>query len=148
MAFTLNPYTADLKLGNKDDKKLFAEATKGLGKKQKFDGRKESLPDFSKLIGYLIQEFRLKDILKMAIKWNNAAIVQDPSKFKNIFQTNAATQEKVKEHVALVWSNTGHGVDIPKYFEVYEGSLPGDTTALMAKRNARKIKHLMLNKLL
>eukprot|EP00957_Ditylum_brightwellii_P020856 1573248-Ditylum_brightwellii.AAC.1 len=54
----------------------------------------------------------------------------------------------MKEHVDLVWSNTGHRADNLKYFEVYGASLPGDTTASMAKRNARKLKHLMFGKLL
>ena len=45
--FLLNPYDADLDLANKDDRKLFQDASKGFSAKEEiFDGKKEN---FSKL---------------------------------------------------------------------------------------------------
>ena len=48
--FLLNPYEADLNLNDKDDRKLFSEASKGLKEGNLFDGKRETFSTFSKLI--------------------------------------------------------------------------------------------------
>eukprot|EP00957_Ditylum_brightwellii_P178093 13565457-Ditylum_brightwellii.AAC.1 len=72
ISFILNPYNANLNLDNKDDHKLFAEATKELCERQKFDRKKKSFPDFAKLVGHLLGYFRLEENLRVAVKWSNA----------------------------------------------------------------------------
>eukprot|EP00957_Ditylum_brightwellii_P080175 6097905-Ditylum_brightwellii.AAC.1 len=63
MSFILNPYDANLDLGNKDNQKLFVDATRGLPKGQKFDGKKESFLVYIKLIGHLLGDLRVEEIL-------------------------------------------------------------------------------------
>ena len=53
--FILNPYEAELDLTDKDDRKLFAEVSKGLKEDYLLNGKRENFLTFSKLIG---KEFR------------------------------------------------------------------------------------------
>ena len=49
-SFLLNPYDTTLHLQNKEDRKLFQDACKGLKEKDQFGGRIELYSDFVKLI--------------------------------------------------------------------------------------------------
>eukprot|EP00957_Ditylum_brightwellii_P158387 12055231-Ditylum_brightwellii.AAC.1 len=148
MSFILNPYNTDLNLNNKDDRKLFAEATKGLPEGRKFDGKIESFPNIAKFVGHLLRDFRLEEILRVAVKWSNATNVKDPSKIVDIFVTNGTPPEKMREYADLIWATTGKGTDTPKHFKKYGATELADTPALEADRNTRRLKHLMLGKLL
>ena len=50
MAFILNPFDIDLDLSDKDDRKRFEEASKGLSEKSFFNGKRETFAAFSKLM--------------------------------------------------------------------------------------------------
>ena len=50
MAFLLNPYNNFLNLTNRDDRKLFQDACKGLEDDDTFSGKKVEYNDFAKLI--------------------------------------------------------------------------------------------------
>ena len=51
MAFILNPYSVDLDLSDKDDRKLFQQGCKGIKKEADFfDGKREDFDDFCKLM--------------------------------------------------------------------------------------------------
>eukprot|EP00957_Ditylum_brightwellii_P091368 6956758-Ditylum_brightwellii.AAC.1 len=94
MSLILNPYNVGLDLGSKDDWKLFAEATRGLPEGQKFVSKKENLPDFAKLIGHLLGGFRLDEILKVAIDWEDATNAKDPLELVDIFVKKWTSLEK------------------------------------------------------
>eukprot|EP00957_Ditylum_brightwellii_P020033 1512303-Ditylum_brightwellii.AAC.1 len=120
-----------------DDCNLFVEATKELPKGQKFNGTKESFPNFAKLVSHLLRDFRLEELLRVAVKWSNATNVKDPSETVEIFLTNRMPPEKVRKRA-----------DIPKYFKKYGATKLANTPALEADRNARRPKHLIHVKLL
>ena len=48
--FLLNPYDATLDLNNKEDRKLFQDACKGLKDKDLFGGERQKYSDFVKLM--------------------------------------------------------------------------------------------------
>ena len=64
--FLLNPYDADLDLMNKDDRKLFQDASKGLTSKEEiFDGKKEKFSKFSKLLAKEFDNVRVAEFLRI-----------------------------------------------------------------------------------
>ena len=64
----------------------------------------------------------------------------------DIFKSNQVSQDKVKEYVELVWSDTSLG-DTTKLFDHFE-TPPDSTNGLNTLRNNRRLKHIMLgNKL-
>ena len=73
MAFLLNPYEADLDLSDKEDRKLFAEASKGLKDGNLFDGKRENFSTFSKLIEKEFHNVRIMQCLNIPTLWNVGA---------------------------------------------------------------------------
>ena len=55
MAFILNTFEANLDLTDKNDRKLFPEASKGLKDENLFDGKRKNFEKNSKLIEKKIQ---------------------------------------------------------------------------------------------
>ena len=68
--FLLNPYDAPLDLADKDDRKLYQEAYKGLRDKDLFDGKRENCSNFLKLIEKNLSTTRLLDSLKINTIWD------------------------------------------------------------------------------
>ena len=89
----LNPYDLFLYLSDKDDKKLFSEACKGIKDDDLFDGKKEKYNDFVELIKKLFEVVRVREFLKVPVKWykDNLDIVlkRDVTEVINLFDRNA-----------------------------------------------------------
>ena len=68
--FLTNPYDTPLNLGDKNDRKLFAEACRVLKEKDTFDGSKTGYNNFVKLIKYKLESTRTTGVLEIFIKWN------------------------------------------------------------------------------
>ena len=150
--FLLNPDDADLDLMNKDDRKLFQDASKGLTSKEEiFDGKKEKFSKFSKLLAKEFDNVRVAECLTIPTTWRatgSAAERRNPleSGMIDIFKIHKVDQPKVKEYADLVWSDATLG-NTPKYFDFYE-TPPASTDELNRLRNKRRLKHIMLgNKL-
>ena len=147
--FLLNPYDAPLDLADKDDRKLYQEACKGLRDKDLFDGKRENYSNFLKLIEKDLSATRLLDSLKIHTIWDAHASTLAGQKIPktngliDIFKSNKATKEQVEEHVNLVWSDSTYGVTTPKYFTIFD-SAPTDTDTLNSLRNTAKLKHVMM----
>ena len=151
MAFLINPYDADLNLGDKDDRELFKDGCRGLKDEDLFDGRKENYTNFTKLIENELESVRVMECLKIPTEWvttGNVAARRDPIEAKkiNIFSSNLCTKDQLSAYCDLVWSAANLG-DTTKYFDNFE-TAPTTTVELQAVRNKRRLKHVMLgNKL-
>ena len=99
--FLLNPYDAPLDLSNKDDRKLYQDACKGLKDKDLFDGKRENYSNFIKLIERDLTAFRLLDNLKINTEWATTAStiehqrIPTPEGIIDLFKSNKATKEQV-----------------------------------------------------
>ena len=147
--FLLNPYDAPLDLADKDDRKLYQEACKGLRDKDLFNGKRENYSNFLKLTEKDLSATSLLDSLKINTIWDvNASTVEEQMIPKttgliDIFKSNKATQEQVEEHVNLVWSDSAYGVTTPKYYSTFD-TAPTDTATFDSLRNTSKLKHVMM----
>ena len=68
--FILNPYDVPLVLSDKEDRKLFTEASKGLKEKDMFNGKRENYGNFVKLIEKDFENTRIMESLEIAVFWN------------------------------------------------------------------------------
>ena len=145
MSFILNPFQADIDLTKKDNKKLFEKGCQGLQKDDKFDGKRASYPTFMKLIKVAIESVKIMDALTIGTTYNGTLNAKLGPLIKvNILDTNTVTDEQMKDHCNLVWSNSSK-VDTANYFDNFV-TIPADTVALLGLRNQRKIRHVMLGK--
>ena len=130
--FLLNPYDAILDLADKDDRKLYQEACKGLKEKDLFDGKKENYSSFINLIEKVLSTTSLMDALKSHTQWDTgSSIVEDQRTLKIngiivIFISNQATKEKVEDHVNIVQNDSDFGATNPMYFTKFDKA-PKDT---------------------
>eukprot|EP00957_Ditylum_brightwellii_P185416 14118467-Ditylum_brightwellii.AAC.1 len=85
------------------------KATKGLPEGQKFGSKKENFQDYAKLIGHLLEDFRLEE--------------------------NGTSLEKVREYVNLVWTITGQDATL-LYFKKYGAAEPADRNTRRLKKAA------------
>ena len=99
--------------------------------------------DFVKLMDKLFNDVRVKDILKVPVKWDkdsaDNAFKRLVMKEVNIFERHGAKKDKVKTYVDLCWSDSAHGVNTPKYHKVYDTVL-GNMNKLNTERNKAKMK--------
>ena len=143
--FLLSPYDVPLNLADKDDRKLYQEACKGLNGKDRFDGKGENYSDFLKLIEQQLQDVRVMKTLKIPTGWDTSVTSpndrwhQVPGKMIDIFKSNKATEEQVEHYSDLVWSDSAYGEDTPEYFSLF-GTPPTDTATLTSLQNNRKLK--------
>ena len=147
--FLLNPYDAPLDLSNKDDRKLYQEACKGLKDKDLFDRKRENYSNFIKLIKKGFTVFRLIDNFKINTQWDMAAStiedqrIPQPEGIIDLFKSNKATKEQVQTHVDLVWDNSDFGARTPKYYATFPEA-PEDTDELIVLRDNAKLEHVMM----
>ena len=141
--FILNPYDADLDLSNKDDRKLFLDACKGLPKKDRFDGKRQNFGNFTKLIEQQLNTIRVTEAMEIQTKWNQGTRAPDPTGTVNIFTSNKATREQVEYHCDLVWSNSSYGNNTPRYFQEFQTN-PTNGAELETLRNRRRLKHVIM----
>ena len=149
MAFILNPYDAQLDLSNKEDRKLYQDACRGLRENDYFDGRKENYSNFIKLMEKPMFSTRIMGALTIATEWDKSGSSVEgkriPTKagMVSLFDSNKATKEQVRYHCELVWSNSSFDTSTPDYFDRF-ATAPTDTDGLEKLRNARKLKHAIL----
>ena len=141
--FLLNPYEADLNLSNKDDRKLFLDACKGLPEDDKFDGKRENFGNFTKLLETHLNATRVIEAMVINTKWNTGTRTPDSTGSIDIFKSNQATREQVEHHCDLVWSESTFGNSTPKYFQEF-ATAPTNTDELKTLRNRRKLKHVIM----
>eukprot|EP00957_Ditylum_brightwellii_P163807 12470913-Ditylum_brightwellii.AAC.1 len=88
------------------------------------------------------------EALNISTNWEAGADPKNPTKVVNIFEVAGDTKEALEAHVDLVWADMAHGsTTMPKYFKVFGTKLTDDPT-LIAPRNQRRLKHVMLGSLL
>ena len=148
--FLFNPYDATLDLTDKDDRKLYQEACKGLSKDDRFDGKRENYPNFVKLLEQQLQDVRVMETLEVPTAWDSSATNPDDQRLPiqtdvvDIFKSHKATSEQVEHYCDLVWANTAHA-STPEYFAHFDNP-PTDDAALTLLRNTRRLKHIILGK--
>ena len=126
--FLFNPYDATLNLSDKEDRKLYQDTCKGLTGEDRFDGKRESYPNFVKLIEQSLQDVRVMETLEISTRWDQSATNPDDRRLPmqddtiDIFRSHKATEQQVADHCDLVWANRTH-IHTPKYFARF-GILP------------------------
>ena len=147
--FLLNPYDASLDLSNKDDRKLYHDACKGLPEKCQFDGKKENFQDFIKLIEKEFKKTRVMEALEISTEWDDSASDIESKKMPtargliDIFKSKQVTQDQILAHSELVWASTAHGSTTPRYFKRFN-TPPTTTNDIEDARNQRRLKHVMM----
>ena len=102
--FLLNPYDATLDLKNKEDRKLFQDACRGLKEKDLFGGGRDKYTDFVKLIEREFNSMRVMEALQIATKRKIDAPTQDEKRMVaqdgivDVFATNKITRDEVVDH--------------------------------------------------
>ena len=151
--FLLNPYDATLNLNNKEDRKLFQDACKGLKEKDHFEGGRAKYSDFVKLIEREFNTTRVMEALSISVQWNdNASSANERMRVhKNgivdVFSSNKVTKEQVLAHSNLVWSDLPHGHQDLKHFQSFTTD-PADDAELNEARNKRRLKHVMMGQMI
>ena len=147
-AFLLNPYDASLNLTNKDDRKLFQDGCKGLSdEEQIFDGKRENVSKFSKLLAKEFDDTRMMESLRIPTSWpatGSASEKRTPlaTGMIDIFKSHRIDQQKVKEYSAMVWSDSMLG-STTELFDIFD-PVPTSINELNTLRNNRRLKHVML----
>ena len=72
MVFLLNPYDTTLDLANREDRKLFNEACKGLADNDKFAGKREDCNAFLKLLERSFEGIRVMEALEITTEWDDS----------------------------------------------------------------------------
>ena len=148
-ALLLNPYDAVLDLNNKEDRKLFQDACKGLKDKDLFDGKRETYSDFAKLIERQFNTTRVMESLLIPTKWKDHASTTEeqrevePSRVVDIFTSNKASREEVVTHCNMVWEDTRLGTSTLKFFQTFQTN-PTTDDELDKERHKRRLKHVMM----
>ena len=151
--FLLNPYDATLDLKNKEDRKLFQDACRGLKEKDLFGGGRDKYTDFVKLIKREFYSTRVMEALQIATKWNTDAPTPDGKRavaqdgIVNAFTTNKITRNEVVDHYNRVWGNVPFTDPTRKEFQHFEVA-PTNDAELKEFRNRRRLKHVMMGQML
>ena len=150
-SFILNPYDTKLDLANKDDRKLYQDACKGLTKENQFDGQKKNIKTSSNSLKNISRERRYWRYWKIIVAWDNTASDPEAQKLPTIagmidrFTSKQVTQAQVQAQtqIELVWVPTTHGTNTQRFFKRFS-SPPANTTELEKERNHRRLKHVMM----
>ena len=78
--FLLNPYDTKLDLTDKEDRKLYQEACRGLQETDRFNGKREIYSNFVKLMEKQLQDTRLMECLMIPTTWNDTAASAEDKK--------------------------------------------------------------------
>ena len=149
MALILNPYDLDLDLTDKDDRKLFAEASQGLAEKSHFDGKRETFAAFSKLMEKEFDDVRIMKCLSVPTKWDVGAATVAGRRIPtaagkvDFFSSYTGERADIEEYCNLVWSNTTFGANTPRYFDIFN-TAPNNTADLSALRHQRQLRHIIM----
>ena len=151
--FLLNPYDATLDLHNKEERKLFQDACRGLKDKDHFKGKRESYTDFVKLIEKEFITTRVMEALLVPTRWKSTANTPQGRKevleegIIDIFSSSKATREQVVQHSDRVWEDTSLGAQALKYFQQFV-TVPTTDAELNKARHQRRLKHVMMGQIL
>lgn len=141
--FLLNPYDADLDITNKEDRRLYVDACKGISGYE-FGGERDKIGQFLKLLEVEMSNKRLTQALNVAISWKPTS--RNPEKKANLLEDNSILTDQVTKHVDLIWSESGHGAtDTPEFF-IDIPTPPTTTSELEDIRNKFRLKHVILGK--
>ena len=149
MAFILNPYEANLDLTDKDDRKLFADASKGLKDDNLFDGKRENFAKFSKLIEKEFNDVRVMKCLSVPTEWDvgagTAAGRRIPRAADKVdfFSSYQGDKSQIEMYCDLVWATSAHGASTPMYFDIFD-TAPANTAELNALRQQRQLRHIIM----
>ena len=149
MALILNPFDIDLDLSDKDDRKRFAEASKGLSEKSFFNGKRETFAAFSKLMEKEFNDVRVMKCLSVPTEWNvgaaNAAGRRIPTAAGKVdfFSSYTGERADIEAYSNLVWADTNYGADTPRYFDIFNVA-PTNTGDLNALRHQRQLRHIIM----
>jgi hypothetical protein len=138
-------------LGDKDDRKLFKDGCAGLKEEDLFDGKPKNYVNFTKLMENELDSVRVMECLKIPTEWVASGGVAEwrvpiMAKIIDIFHSNLCTIDQLNAYCDLVWSQSNIG-NTHKLFDIFN-TAPTSTVELVALRNRRKLKHMMLgNKL-
>ena len=150
--FLLNPYDATLNLNNKDDRKLFQDACKGLKEKDLYGGERDKYSDFVKLIEKHFNATRVMQALQIATKWKDDASTTEeqqkvaPNGTTNLFSSNKVDRTEVVSHCDRVWCDLAFGDPSLKDFQTFTRD-PRNDTELNEARNHRRLKHVMMGQM-
>ena len=128
---------------------MYQDACKGLAKENCFDGQKKNFQDFVKLIEKEFKKTRVMEALEISTSWDSTASDTEAKKqpttdgIIDSFRSKQLTQDQVRAHSELVWSDTAYGLDTPKYFKRFS-SLSISSNDLVEARNHRRLKHVMM----
>jgi len=151
MSFQLSPYDTVLDLSKNEDSKLHLKASKGLKEDNLFTGKKTDFDKFSKLIGKVLKDVRVMEVLVILTEWDttnaNAALqrILTEAGLLNLFEDSKVTKEQVKVKSGLVWSDSKVGATTPAYFKRFDVT-PTDDAILNAVWNHAKMKHVIMGK--
>ena len=96
MAFCKIPHDRVLDLADKEDRKFFNDACRGLEKEDRFDGMLSKLSQFLKIIGKELEDFRLDEIFIVAVKCDSsAAAPRVPSKTTNMLEAGNVADDAI-----------------------------------------------------
>ena len=146
MTFLLNPYNTDLDLRDTSDRKMFTDGCQGLSTEAKFNGEREKINDFLKLIGQKFNTICSKSVLNVALEYSNP-LTSTPLKIMNLYEQGLIDDfEKVKDQVDMVWADTTFS-NTSKWFDKLDPPSTNDAE-LNKLRNQRRPRHVMARKAL
>ena len=141
--FLLNPYDADLDITNKEDRRLYLDACKGITGYE-FGGERDKIGQFLKLLEVEMSDKRLTQALNVAISWKPTS--RNPEKKANLLEDDSILTDQVTKHVDLIWSESGYDApDTPEFF-IDIATPPTTTAELEDIRNKFRLKHVILGK--
>ena len=103
--FILNPYDQSLDLSKREHLKLYTDGCKGLEKELRFDGKRGNYDKFVKLFGKRMKDTRVKECLRISVEWEKSGSnpkLPITDKMIDLFQSNSASKDQVKNHCDLV----------------------------------------------
>ena len=141
--FYLNPYDADLDLSDKEDRRLFLEACKGLPDFE-FGGERNKISEFLKLLEVEMSDKRLLKTLDISMEWKGTC--RNPTKIQNLLENDNIKMSEVESHMTLIWSESDYEIaDTSKFFRNFTVD-PSSLVELEKIRNKQRLKHVILGK--
>ena len=147
--FLLDPYDATLDLQNKENRKLFQDACRGLKEKDHFGGKRETYSDFMKLVEKAFVSTRVMEALLIPTQWNTAASTPEEQRkvlvasTVYVFSSNKITREQITNLSNRVWQDTSLNDPGHKFLEHFD-TAPTTEDELNLAKHKRRLKHVMM----
>ena len=92
-------------------------------------------------MGKVLKIFRTMEIYRVPTAWEaNTPANPTLEGTVDLFESNVVTKEQVKAQADMVWAETVHSADTPKYFKIF-ATKPTDDDKSNKGRNTAKMKH-------